>query len=97
MTTRFLTPASLEPTEAIEYYETQRAGLGYEFLSEVETAVEKISDFPEAWALVSNRTRRILPKRFPFGLLYQIRNQEIVVAAVMDLRRDPAKWQDLLQ
>jgi len=39
---RFLTPASLELTEAIEYYEGQRLGLRYEFLTEVESAIDKI-------------------------------------------------------
>ena len=96
MKVRFLTPASVELTEAIEYYEGQRLGLGYEFLTEVESAIDKITQFPNAWTLVSNRTRRILLKRFPFGLLYQVRNDDIIVAAVMDLRRDPTTWEDLL-
>ena len=96
MKVRFLTPASIELIEAMEYYEGQRLGLGYEFQSEVETAVDKIKEFPNAWTLVSNRTRRILLKRFPFGLLYQVRNDEIIVAAVMDLRRDPTRWEEML-
>ena len=96
MKVRFLTPASVELTEAIEYYEGQRLGLGYEFLTEVESAIDKITQFPDAWTLVSDRTRRILLKRFPFGLLYHVRDDEIIVAAVMDLRRDPTTWEELL-
>ena len=96
MTVRFLTPASNELTEAIAFYEEQRLGLGYEFLSEIETAIEKITDFPNAWTRVSNRTRRILVKRFPFGLLYEIGEDELIIAAVMDLRRDPVHWKHLL-
>ena len=96
MNVRFLTPASFELTEAIEYYEGQRLGLGYEFLTEVESAIDKILQFPNAWTLVSDRIRRILLKRFPFGLLYQVRDGEIIVAAVMDLRRDPTTWEKLV-
>ncbi len=92
----FLTPASSELTEAIEYYEGQRLGLGYEFLTEVESAIDKIVQFPNAWTLVSNRTRRILLKRFQFGLLYQVRDDDIIIAAIMDLRRDPTTWEKLV-
>lgn len=94
MTVRFLSPASRELSEAVEYYEAQRIGLGYEFLSEVETAIERIAEFPNAWTAVTERTRRILLKRFPFGLLYEYHDDNLVVAAVMDLRRDPQHWKD---
>ncbi len=96
MNVRFLTPASFELTEAIDYYEGQRLGLGYEFLTEVESAIDKIVQFPNAWTLVSDRTRRILLKRFPFGLLFQVRDDGIIVAAVMDLRRDPTTLEKLV-
>ena len=97
MTANFLTPASIELADAIEYYEDQRPGLGYEFLSEVEAAINKIIQFPDAWTPLSKRTRRILLKRFPFGLLYHIQEDKAVVAAVMDLRRNPTNWEDLLK
>lgn len=97
MKVRFLTPASIELTDAIGYYEDQRPGLGYELLSEVEAAIDKIVQFPNAWTLLSKRTRRILLKRFPFGILYQVQEDEIIVAAVMDLRRNPTNWKDHLK
>ena len=50
MTVRFLSPASTELSEAITFYEDQRFGLGYEFLAEVELAIAKITEFPNAWA-----------------------------------------------
>ena len=96
MTVRFLSSASNELSEAVTYYEDQRLGLGYEFLSEVDTAIVKIMEFPNAWARLSNRARRILLRRFPYGLLYHARDEEIVVAAVMDLRRDPKNWREFL-
>ena len=95
MKVRFLTPASIELADAIKYYEDQRPALGYELLSEVEAAVDKIMQFPSAWTLLSKRTRRILLKRFPFGILYQVQGDEIIIAAVMDLRRNPTHWNDL--
>jgi len=32
----------------------------------------------------------------PFGLIYQIRSDEILILSVMDLRRDPTSWKHFL-
>ncbi len=97
MNIRFLTPASVELTDAVDYYEDQRPGLGYEFLSEVEAAIDKIMQFPDAWTPLTKRIRRILLKRFPFGLLYNVQDDTVIIVAVMDLRRNPAHWKDILK
>jgi hypothetical protein len=96
VTVRFLSAASIELVEAIALYEAQRTGLEYEILSDVETAIAKVIEFPTAWISLSDRVRRMLLKRFPHGWLYEIRGDELVIAAVMRLRRDPARWQDFL-
>jgi hypothetical protein len=62
----------------------------------VEAAVRLIETHPEAWLPVSPRTRRCRVRHFPFGLLYQLRANEILVLSVMDLRRDPKRWEHLL-
>ena len=40
MTVLFLSPANRELPEAVDRYDAERIGLGYEFLAEVETARE---------------------------------------------------------
>ncbi len=89
MTVRFLVPASEELMQAMHYYEHQRIGLGREFLIEIEQVLDLISLFPLSWPIYKGDLRRALVKRFPFGLFYRVSRKEIVVAAVMDLRRDP--------
>lgn len=89
MTVEFTTSAREEWTEAVDYYNDQRAGLGYEFVLEVDRAAERVAKFPEAWAKIAPRTRRILLDRFPYGLLYYVDADRIVVTAVMNLRRKP--------
>jgi hypothetical protein len=41
----------------------------------------------------SCRARRCLTDRFPFGVLYQVRSDCILVGAIMHLKRDPTRWQ----
>ena len=92
MKARFLSTAESELTEAFEFYEAAQPGLGTRFLAEVEVAVRLIEKFPEAWSSMSPRTRRCRTKRFPYGLFYQIRSDEILIVSVMDLRRDPKRF-----
>ena len=96
MKARFLSTAELELKEAMEFYEAAREGLGAVFLAEIEAAVNLIQAHPLAWTALSSRTRRCRTSRFPFGLFYQVRSDEILIVSVMDLRRDPKRWEQFL-
>ena len=93
---RFTSAALSELREAVLYYEQKERGLGARFLDEIDAAVDRILRFPRAWHPMSARSRRCRTHRFPFGLLYQIRQDEILITAVMDLRRNPERWRDLI-
>jgi plasmid stabilization system protein ParE len=93
---RFTSSALKELRESILYYEQRENGLGSAFLDEIEATLNRILQHPSAWHQLSPRTRRCRTHRFPFGLLYQILSNEILITSVMDLRRDPASWKDLL-
>jgi plasmid stabilization system protein ParE len=93
---RFTSAALFELAEATLHYEQKENGLGVTFLDEVDAALERILRFPQAWHPLSSRTRRCRTHRFPFGLLYQIRSDEILITAVMNLRRDPRRWRELV-
>ena len=97
MTTyRFTSAALAELREATLYYETKDLGLGVILLDEIDAAIKRILANPQAWHPLSPRTRRCRTHRFPFGLLYQVRSDEILITAVMNLRRDPTRWKELL-
>ncbi len=92
----FLSIAHLELLDAIEYYNEQSEGLGYEFANEVRNTIKRISLHPKAWTKLSNRTRRCRCNRFPYGILYQIREKELLIVAIMHLHREPDYWKDRL-
>jgi plasmid stabilization system protein ParE len=93
---RVTSAAEAELREAVAFYEAAENGLGARFLDEVEAVVARIRANPEAWAPISPRTRRCRTHRFPFGLFYQIMTDEILIVSVMDLRRDPRRWEQYL-
>ena len=96
MTYRLLTPARQDLAEAVAYYEKAIPGLGLEFLDEVERTINRILRQPDAWARVSDRHRRCLTRRFPYGVIYSLEVGEVVIAAVMNLRRHPDSWRKRL-
>jgi len=93
---RFTSPALSELKQATLHYEEKENGLGGIFLDEVDATVARILANPQAWHPLSRRTRRCRTHRFPFGLIYQVRSNEILITSVMDLRRDPMSWKHLL-
>ena len=60
--------ADAEISEATQYYEERKPGLGYDFLGEMERALDQISANPEACQLIGKRVRRKILWRFPYNL-----------------------------
>ena len=96
MKVEFLDPAEHEFREAVAYYNTQSEGLGFELAAEVQRTIGRIVQHPEAWAPLSEHTRRCRTNRFPYGVLYQARKDLILIVAVMHLHRDPESWKSRL-
>ena len=94
MKINFLEVAQMELDETIEYYNYEVPGLGDAFLTEVLNALDRIGEFPEAWQPSSKRTRRCQTRRFPYGVIYQIREQEILIVAIANLHRKPDYWKE---
>jgi len=59
-------------------------------------ALDRLAKFPEAWHPCSKRTRRCQTHRFPYGIIYQIRKEEILIIAIANLDREPDYWEDRL-
>jgi len=97
MKIEFLPPARAELTDAISYYNTQSEGLGYEFAAEIKRTLGRIAQYPDAWFKLSKRTRRCRTNRFPYGVIYQIREDTLLIVAIMHLSREPESWKSRLR
>lgn len=64
--------ADAEVTEAAQYYEVRKSGLGYDLLVEVERALNQILTNPEASQRIGRRVRRKSLWRFPYNLHYAV-------------------------
>jgi hypothetical protein len=88
----FLPEADQEMVEAARYYQSLSSGLGEDSLTEVEHAVQSIASSPQTWPVLEGDLRRRLIKRFPFGILYMIEPDKILIIAVAHLRKKPGYW-----
>jgi plasmid stabilization system protein ParE len=96
MVAKFLEPAQAELAEAIAYYDSQEPGLGSRFAEEIKRTIGRVLQYPEAWTPISKRTRRCLVNKFPYGIIYQIRSEVLLIVAVMHLHRKPRTWKSRL-
>jgi len=79
-------------TEAAHFYETAGPGLGYDFLDDVQHAIDSVRVHPQIGASLTAHFRRVLLRRFPFGIIYVIEQSGILVVAVAHQRRAPDYW-----
>lgn len=83
----------LELNEAYSWYESQKPGLGDEFLDCVDETVNRISQMPESYVIVYSDIRRAVVRRFPYAVYYRIVSSRIIVTAIFHGRRDIKSWQ----
>ena len=94
MTYDFHPEARLEYLEGAAFYEGRRTGLGAAFTIEVEAAIERILQNPGSWGVTEQDVRRCLTHTFPYGVLYTIEREHILIVAVMHLHRKPGYWRN---
>ncbi len=74
-------------------YEDRRPGLGAQFVSEIDYAVDLASKYPDRYPIKHNGIRCVRARRFPYSIYYIVETEQVVVLAVFHARRDPAIWQ----
>jgi toxin ParE1/3/4 len=84
-----------EYTETVQYYAKQRAEVAQAFINSIEETIYKIREFPTRWAVLDEDVRRCLAQNFPYGILYTIEQDYILILAVMHCSRKPEYWKNL--
>lgn len=74
--------AERELNDAALYYERESAGLGLKFLDEDENYIDAIVKNPNAGKRVRGQVRRRILRKFPYGILYSVREGTIRVLGV---------------
>jgi len=94
MRVEFHPEARLEFRESAAFYKERDEGLGFAFAKEIESVLTMIQAAPERWRCIEEDVRRCLVQRFPYGLLYTIEPDFILIVAVMHCSRKPGYWRN---
>jgi plasmid stabilization system protein ParE len=73
------------------WYESQRGGLGAEFLSEVLQVFDRLAETPLIYQTVYRDVRRAMVRRFPYLIWYRVFGEVVTVLACSHGRQDPSK------
>ena len=90
----FRKAARLEYEEAAIWYESQKAGLGGEFVEEIERALLAACEAPQQCPVMLQDVRRIRVPRFPYFIFFRVRDNRLVVLSVFHVRRNPMVWRE---
>jgi plasmid stabilization system protein ParE len=78
----------------VRWYERRAPGLGERLLSLIEEQIQAIADAPESFArdLKHPRARRaVLPRGFPFSIVFTVRSDGIVFIVARRSREAPSR------
>lgn len=92
MQIRFRPQAQQEVLDATDWYRQRLPGLDREFLLAVDAAVQAAVQRPPSFPVVDGTLRRVLVKRFPYTLVFDVLSDELVILAVFHRRRQPVPW-----
>jgi len=82
-----------EIDDAYDWYEQRRAGLGGDFLDEVQRILAEITASPARFGVIEGDVRAAPLNRFPYAVYYRELPDRIRVLAVYHTSRDPSGWQ----
>lgn len=90
MKLRYQSRACEEFHQAVVGYQEVNPQAARKFVSEVERGLRRVQQFPELCRRWLGDYRMMRPPSFPYGWFYRVEPDEIVIYAVLHLRRDPA-------
>ena len=90
MKLRILSLGETDLLDGFRFYERQTAGIGWYFLESLNSDIESLRLYAGVHRSVFGY-HRLLSKRFPYAVYYDLTSDEIRVWRVLDCRRNP-RW-----
>ena len=89
---RFDEDARREYLEAIVFYSNRAEKIGAKFVDAVESAIAKIRSGPSRFRELEEAFGGVECHDFPYSMLYNVGQDEILILAIKHDRRNPDYW-----
>lgn len=83
--------AKLDITDGFEWYESKQQKLGGKFKTQVRKAFKTILGNPKGYQIVTGNYRQATISKFPYVIVFEVFESEVVAYAVFHTRQDPTK------
>jgi plasmid stabilization system protein ParE len=80
--------AEAEFKEAFNWYEGQRIGLGHSLVICIDACLDNLNRHPFYGTPIHVDVRRVLIKKFPYGLYYRVIKSDIEIIGFRHFRRE---------
>lgn len=84
--------AELDIRDAFLWYEDQKDNLGLTFEKHISRTIQNIQKNPLMIQIRYNKTRVAFLKKFPYGVHFNVSENEIIIIAVFHTNQNPKKW-----
>ena len=88
----FTKEALLDLEDIVLWYEEQRKGLSFDFELCMEAGIAEILRSPDSFQNKYRNVKIRFISRFPFGIHYLIKNDQITIVGVFHTSRKPKNW-----
>jgi plasmid stabilization system protein ParE len=79
---------------AYDWYFERNPEAAARFTQETEAALADISENPLMWPSYIEGTRRCVLRRYPFSIVYRVKESSILIVAFAHGRRRPGYWRN---
>src|SRR5258707_14349747 len=94
MKIEILDTAQRDLVEGFRFYEAQGEGLGSYFLTTLYADIASLHFSSGIHSKPYKHYHRLLSRRFPFAVFYTVREDALLIHAVLDCRRNPRGYVD---
>lgn len=90
MKIRIHTAARNDLIDGYYFYENSEPGIGDYFLTSLCSDIDSLKIFAGIHRKAYKNLHRALSRKFPFAIYYTMQEEEVVVKAVLDCRKNPS-------
>jgi plasmid stabilization system protein ParE len=89
---RYLAPAVYDLQRAVDRLEKGSNSIVRGFIAEYLQTLEQLRVFPEMAPIASSPVRKMILRNYPFSILYYLKDDHIVIVALVHHRQHPDSW-----
>ena len=86
--------ASQDYATAFAWYYERGTTLASDFENEIDRGIRLISQNPLRWRKFDAERRSFLVRKFPYSIIYELHDKDVVVLAIAHGKRRPKYWSE---